>query len=172
MWKVQRQRGNFRDACTENQTGKLLNNLPVKLRLTWFELTNFIPSCYHIKFRNSHKVWVAFASTSPNSVFIYSFLGFPAVVVVISLTVTHANSYGNTAACWLDVKSGLIWAFIAPALLVILVSEHYVALSFIQNSKIYDSSHECHFSLNWGLLSSVTHAQVLDLNLKRCGCCY
>ena len=50
-------------------------------------------------------------------------IGFPAVVVTISLAVTQANGYGNTAACWLDVKSGLIWAFIAPALLVILVSE-------------------------------------------------
>ena len=48
-------------------------------------------------------------------------LGFPAIVVAISLAVTQANGYGSTAACWLDVKSGLIWAFIAPALLVILV---------------------------------------------------
>ena len=59
------------------------------------------------------------------------FLGLPAIIVTISLVVTQANGYGNTEACWLDVKSGLIWAFIAPALLVILVSENllYSALS-------------------------------------------
>jgi len=48
--------------------------------------------------------------------------GFPAVMVTISLAVTQANGYGNAAACWLDVESGLIWAFIAPALLVIVIN--------------------------------------------------
>ena len=48
-------------------------------------------------------------------------LGFPTIIVAISLAVTQANGYGNEAACWLDVESGLIWAFIAPALLVIVV---------------------------------------------------
>jgi len=51
--------------------------------------------------------------------------GFPAIVVAISLAVTQASGYGNEAACWLDVESGLIWAFIAPALLVILVGKKY-----------------------------------------------
>ena len=55
---------------------------------------------------------------------IASFAGFPAIVVTISLAVTQANGYGNKKACWLDVKSGLIWAFIGPAMLVILVSEN------------------------------------------------
>ena len=38
--------------------------------------------------------------------------------------------YGKIAhACWLDVDSGLIWAFIAPALTIILVSENSSTLS-------------------------------------------
>ena len=49
--------------------------------------------------------------------------GFPAIVVAISLAVTQTNGYGNKEACWLDVKSGLIWGFIGPALLIILVSK-------------------------------------------------
>ena len=55
-------------------------------------------------------------------------LGFPAIVVAISLAVTQTNGYGNKDVCWLDAKSGLIWAFIGPALLVILVSSYFLAL--------------------------------------------
>jgi len=49
-------------------------------------------------------------------------------VVAISLAVTQADGYGDKDACWLDVKSGLIWAFIGPAILVILVSETFFNL--------------------------------------------
>ncbi|XP_068747252.1 adhesion G protein-coupled receptor L4-like [Montipora capricornis] len=48
--------------------------------------------------------------------------GFPAIIVAISLATTQAVGYGNAHACWLDVSSGLIWAFIAPAITVILVN--------------------------------------------------
>ncbi|XP_068678794.1 uncharacterized protein [Montipora foliosa] len=48
--------------------------------------------------------------------------GFPAIIVAISLAATQAVGYGNAHACWLDVSSGLIWAFIAPAITIILVN--------------------------------------------------
>ncbi|XP_068678399.1 adhesion G protein-coupled receptor L4-like [Montipora foliosa] len=48
--------------------------------------------------------------------------GFPAIIVAISLATTQAVGYGNAHACWLYVSSGLIWAFIAPAITVILVN--------------------------------------------------
>ncbi|XP_068678749.1 adhesion G protein-coupled receptor B1-like [Montipora foliosa] len=48
--------------------------------------------------------------------------GFPAIIVAISLAATQAVGYGNAHACWLDVSSGLIWGFIAPAITVILVN--------------------------------------------------
>ena len=50
--------------------------------------------------------------------------GFPAIIVAISLAATQAVGYGNAHACWLDVSSGLIWGFIAPAITVILVSKY------------------------------------------------
>ena len=59
------------------------------------------------------------------------FAGFPAIIVVTSLAATRAVGYGKIAhACWLDVHSGLIWAFIAPALTIILVSENSSTLSY------------------------------------------
>lgn len=52
----------------------------------------------------------------------YTSVGFPALIVVISLAATQADGYGTSETCWLDVPSGLIWAFIVPAVIIILVS--------------------------------------------------
>ena len=56
------------------------------------------------------------------SPFCCCFLGFPVIIVAISLGATQADGYGSPEGCWLDVPSGLVWAFIAPAILIILVS--------------------------------------------------
>jgi len=48
--------------------------------------------------------------------------GFPVIIVAISLGATQADGYGSPEGCWLDVPSGLIWAFIAPAILIILIN--------------------------------------------------
>jgi len=48
--------------------------------------------------------------------------GFPVIIVAISLGSTQADGYGSSEGCWLDVPSGLIWAFIAPAILIILIN--------------------------------------------------
>ncbi|XP_067032059.1 uncharacterized protein [Acropora muricata] len=48
--------------------------------------------------------------------------GFPAIIVAISLAVTQTVGYGTAHACWLDISSGLIWAFIAPVISIILVN--------------------------------------------------
>ncbi|XP_068752097.1 uncharacterized protein [Montipora capricornis] len=48
--------------------------------------------------------------------------GFPAIVVAISLAATQTVGYGTAHACWLDVSSWLIWAFIAPVICIILVN--------------------------------------------------
>ena len=58
-------------------------------------------------------------------VFFGFYLGFPVIIVAISLGATQADGYGSSEGCWLDVPSGLIWAFIAPAILIILVSGSY-----------------------------------------------
>ena len=54
---------------------------------------------------------------------VLKFLGFPAIMVIISLSVTQLKRYGHKEACWLNADEGLIWAFIVPALGVILVSK-------------------------------------------------
>ncbi|XP_060583875.1 uncharacterized protein LOC132740036 [Ruditapes philippinarum] len=46
----------------------------------------------------------------------------PAVIVGISLAVTQTKGYGNDKSCWLSIDDGLIWAFVGPALLIILVN--------------------------------------------------
>ena len=58
--------------------------------------------------------------------YILTFLGFPATMVIISLSVTQLKGYGHKEACWLNADKGLIWAFIVPALGVILVSKKYI----------------------------------------------
>ena len=47
-------------------------------------------------------------------------------MVIISLSVTQLKGYGHKEACWLNADEGLIWAFIVPALGVILVSKKYI----------------------------------------------
>ncbi|XP_076077317.1 adhesion G protein-coupled receptor B1-like [Mytilus galloprovincialis] len=46
----------------------------------------------------------------------------PAVIVGISMGATKLDGYGNSQYCWLSVESNLIWAFVGPALTVILVN--------------------------------------------------
>ncbi|XP_071126674.1 adhesion G protein-coupled receptor B3-like isoform X2 [Mytilus edulis] len=46
----------------------------------------------------------------------------PGIIVGISAGVTKLSGYGNRNFCWLTLESNLIWAFIGPALLVILIN--------------------------------------------------
>ncbi|XP_072048584.1 adhesion G-protein coupled receptor D1-like [Amphiura filiformis] len=47
--------------------------------------------------------------------------GIPAAIVIISGALKFDN-YTSPTSCWLDVQSGLIWAFGAPAIAVILIN--------------------------------------------------
>ncbi|XP_062487570.1 adhesion G-protein coupled receptor D1 isoform X3 [Pezoporus occidentalis] len=47
--------------------------------------------------------------------------GCPLVICVIS-TSASLDSYGESGNCWLSLENGAIWAFVAPALFVILVN--------------------------------------------------
>ncbi|KAK3540392.1 hypothetical protein QTP70_030402 [Hemibagrus guttatus] len=47
--------------------------------------------------------------------------GSPVVICVVSIT-SSLSSYGEDANCWLSLKNGAIWAFVAPALFVIMVN--------------------------------------------------
>ncbi|KAK3741596.1 hypothetical protein QZH41_012540 [Actinostola sp. cb2023] len=49
--------------------------------------------------------------------------GFPLLLLAISLWATELRGYGNPPyLCWLSVKNGVVWAFVAPALVVIVVN--------------------------------------------------
>ncbi|KAF3696053.1 Adhesion G-protein coupled receptor D1 G-protein coupled receptor 133 Precursor [Channa argus] len=47
--------------------------------------------------------------------------GSPLVICVVSIT-SALDSYGKIDNCWLSLKNGAIWAFVAPALFVIVVN--------------------------------------------------
>ncbi|XP_060606054.1 uncharacterized protein LOC132758398 isoform X2 [Ruditapes philippinarum] len=46
----------------------------------------------------------------------------PAVIVGISLAVTRIHGYGDKNKCWLSFDKGLIWAFVGPATVIILIN--------------------------------------------------
>uniref|UniRef100_A0A8D2ZMB6 Adhesion G protein-coupled receptor D1 n=1 Tax=Scophthalmus maximus TaxID=52904 RepID=A0A8D2ZMB6_SCOMX len=47
--------------------------------------------------------------------------GSPLVICIVSIT-SALDSYGEVDNCWLSLKNGAIWAFVAPALFVIVVN--------------------------------------------------
>ncbi|XP_047679116.1 adhesion G-protein coupled receptor D1 isoform X5 [Tachysurus fulvidraco] len=47
--------------------------------------------------------------------------GSPVVICLVSIT-SSLSSYGEDGNCWLSLKNGAIWAFVAPALFVIMVN--------------------------------------------------
>ncbi|KAL3877058.1 hypothetical protein ACJMK2_034813, partial [Sinanodonta woodiana] len=56
----------------------------------------------------------------------------PAVIVAISLGVTKLEGYGNKKFCWLSIEDGLIWAFVGPAALVIVINFIIIIVVFRQ----------------------------------------
>ncbi|XP_060579946.1 cadherin EGF LAG seven-pass G-type receptor 1-like isoform X3 [Ruditapes philippinarum] len=48
--------------------------------------------------------------------------GIPLVIVGISMGVTKLEGYGNESFCWLSIEDGLLWAFVGPAALIIVIN--------------------------------------------------
>ncbi|KAH3725557.1 hypothetical protein DPMN_051402, partial [Dreissena polymorpha] len=46
----------------------------------------------------------------------------PVIIVAVSLGVTKTEGYGNDEFCWLSVEDGVLWAFVGPALCIILIN--------------------------------------------------
>jgi hypothetical protein len=61
-----------------------------------------------------------------------SLTGIPLLIVVVSLGATQGEGYGTESSCWLSVENKVIWAFVGPAFLVILVG----ALISIATTKV------------------------------------
>ncbi|VDI84318.1 latrophilin 2, partial [Mytilus galloprovincialis] len=53
----------------------------------------------------------------------------PAVIVGVTAALTKLKGYGNQQFCWLTLESNLIWAFIGPALLVILINFMFIIIT-------------------------------------------
>ncbi len=51
-----------------------------------------------------------------------SVLGLPALVVAVSLAATQGRGYADIQSCWLSTRNYVLWAFVAPALLIVSVS--------------------------------------------------
>uniref|UniRef100_A0A452QRN5 Adhesion G-protein coupled receptor D1 n=1 Tax=Ursus americanus TaxID=9643 RepID=A0A452QRN5_URSAM len=47
--------------------------------------------------------------------------GFPLLICIISVSFA-TDSYGTSVNCWLSISSGAVWAFVAPALSIIVVN--------------------------------------------------
>ncbi|XP_055886363.1 adhesion G protein-coupled receptor L3-like [Biomphalaria glabrata] len=64
-------------------------------------------------------------SLSSSSIVKYLFplmYGVPLIIVIVSVSVTGADGYGNAKMCWLDNSQGLLWAFAAPVCTVLLAN--------------------------------------------------
>ncbi|XP_060568544.1 adhesion G-protein coupled receptor D1-like [Ruditapes philippinarum] len=51
-----------------------------------------------------------------------------AIIVVISIGASQLQGYGTEQACWLSTDTGLIWAFLVPVVVVIVVNCTIVVL--------------------------------------------
>ncbi|KAH3770064.1 hypothetical protein DPMN_171344 [Dreissena polymorpha] len=71
-----------------------------------------------------------FASTSNLRQLLMFAWGLPVLIVGTTLAITKTNGYGDDHYCWLSLSRGLRWAFVAPALFVILFNVIVLILLF------------------------------------------
>ena len=53
--------------------------------------------------------------------FLFIRAGLPAVIVAVTVTATLGNGYGTDQSCWITTENHVIWAFVAPAMAIIMV---------------------------------------------------
>ncbi|KAF0881638.1 AGRD1 protein, partial [Crocuta crocuta] len=68
---------------------------------------------------------------------------FPLLIFIISLSFAM-NSYGTSTNCWLSINSGAVWAFVAPALSVIVVNVGILVAVTRVISRISADSYKIH----------------------------
>ncbi|KAM3611849.1 uncharacterized protein V6R79_024970 [Siganus canaliculatus] len=73
--------------------------------------------------------------------------GSPLVICVVSMT-SALDSYGEADNCWLSLKNGAIWAFVAPALFVIVVNIGILVSVTRIISRISGESYKVHGDAN------------------------
>ncbi|XP_032906737.1 adhesion G protein-coupled receptor E1-like [Amblyraja radiata] len=64
--------------------------------------------------------------------------GFPLITVGISAAV-YSQGYGTEKYCWLDLKSGFLWAFLAPVCVIILVNGGFFIITVLKLAEKFSS---------------------------------
>ncbi|XP_032906762.1 CD97 antigen-like [Amblyraja radiata] len=64
--------------------------------------------------------------------------GCPLITVGISATV-YSQGYGTEKYCWLDLKSGFMWAFLAPVCVIILVNGGFFIITVLKLAEKFSS---------------------------------
>ncbi|KAM9359854.1 adhesion G-protein coupled receptor D1 [Symphorus nematophorus] len=88
--------------------------------------------------------------------------GSPLVICVMSMT-SALNSYGEVDNCWLSLKNGAIWAFVAPALFVIVVNIGILISVTRIISRISGESYKVHGDANAVKLTAKAVAVLLPI---------
>uniref|UniRef100_A0A8B9FCN0 Adhesion G-protein coupled receptor D1 n=1 Tax=Amazona collaria TaxID=241587 RepID=A0A8B9FCN0_9PSIT len=88
--------------------------------------------------------------------------GCPLVICVIS-TSASLDSYGESGNCWLSLENGAIWAFVAPALFVILVNIGILIAVTRVISRIGADSYKVHGDANAFKLTAKAVAVLLPI---------
>ncbi|KAH3726521.1 hypothetical protein DPMN_052388 [Dreissena polymorpha] len=76
------------------------------------------------------EVSLVFSQNSPLRQLLVFAWGVPVIIVGSTLSITKTNGYGNDHYCWLSLARGLRWAFVGPALFVILFNVIVLILLF------------------------------------------
>ncbi|XP_076585973.1 adhesion G-protein coupled receptor D1 isoform X2 [Chaetodon auriga] len=88
--------------------------------------------------------------------------GSPLVICVVSMT-SALGSYGEVDNCWLSLKNGAIWAFVAPALFVIVVNIGILISVTRIISRISGESYKVHGDANAVKLTAKAVAVLLPI---------
>uniref|UniRef100_A0A665WNC1 Adhesion G protein-coupled receptor D1 n=1 Tax=Echeneis naucrates TaxID=173247 RepID=A0A665WNC1_ECHNA len=88
--------------------------------------------------------------------------GSPLVICLVSTT-SALNSYGEVDNCWLSLKNGAIWAFVAPALFVIVVNIGILISVTRIISRISGESYKVHGDANAVKLTAKAVAVLLPI---------
>uniref|UniRef100_A0A8C5BWB0 Adhesion G protein-coupled receptor D1 n=1 Tax=Gadus morhua TaxID=8049 RepID=A0A8C5BWB0_GADMO len=88
--------------------------------------------------------------------------GCPLVICVVSMT-SSMTSYGEVDNCWLSLKNGAIWAFVAPALFVIVVNIGILISVTRIISRISTESYKVHGDANAVRLTAKAVAVLLPI---------
>ncbi|XP_052277704.1 adhesion G protein-coupled receptor B1-like isoform X2 [Dreissena polymorpha] len=75
-------------------------------------------------------VILVFAQNSPLRKLLVFAWGVPVIIVGSTLSITKTNGYGDDHYCWLSLSRGLRWAFVGPALFVILFNSIILIILF------------------------------------------